>query len=221
VTVHEALPVSVAQIGATSASRTRWQLVVKRLLDVAVSCALLVALLPLIVLIALAIRLQSRGPVLFCQRRVGRGGRTFTMFKFRTMVVGADRARATLMERSTDPHWLALERDPRVTSLGHVLRITSLDELPQLWHVLRGQMSLVGPRPLVESEAGHLSAASESRHCVRPGLTGLWQVSGRTAVSFEEMVRLDCAYVEAWSLREDLMVLLRTIPAVLARKGAN
>jgi lipopolysaccharide/colanic/teichoic acid biosynthesis glycosyltransferase len=152
---------------------------------------------------------------------VGRNGRTFTMLKFRTMVVDAERAAQDLMARSTDPHWLALDHDPRITRVGRALRVTSLDELPQLWHVITGRMSLVGPRPLIEAEARQLNGSEERRQRVRPGLTGLWQVSGRTAVSFEEMVRLDCAYVESWSLHGDLVVLARTIPAVIARKGAN
>jgi lipopolysaccharide/colanic/teichoic acid biosynthesis glycosyltransferase len=159
--------------------------------------------------------------VLFRQRRVGRGGRTFLMLKFRTMVEGAEGMRIDLLPHSRDPHWLLLENDPRVTRLGRLLRLSSLDELPQLWNVLKGQMSLVGPRPLVEIEDREVTGWARRRLDVTPGITGLWQVLGRTSIPFEEMVKLDCLYVTNWSLYEDVRILLRTVPVLFAHKGAN
>jgi len=172
-------------------------------------------------LIALLIRLDSPGSVLFRQRRVGRNGRPFEMLKFRTMVRDAEGMADGLRHRSNDPHWLLLDEDPRVTRVGRILRRTSLDELPQLWQVLRGQMSLVGPRPLTEEDQCHVPAWGAPRAKVLPGLTGLWQVEGRTRISFEDMIRLDCRYVHNWSLREDLLLLVRTVPALLTGRGAN
>jgi lipopolysaccharide/colanic/teichoic acid biosynthesis glycosyltransferase len=159
--------------------------------------------------------------VLVRERRVGRCGRPFLVHKFRTMVEGAEGMTIELRSHSRDPHWLLLEHDPRVTRLGRILRLSSLDELPQLWNVLKGEMSLVGPRPLVEIEDREVAGWARRRLDVTPGITGLWQVLGRTNISFEEMVKLDCLYVTNWSLYEDIRILLRTIPVLLARKGAN
>jgi lipopolysaccharide/colanic/teichoic acid biosynthesis glycosyltransferase len=137
------------------------------------------------------------------------------------MVVDAEGRREDLLGRSTDPGWLKLDRDPRITRVGRVLRLTSLDELPQLWNVLKGEMSLVGPRPLIESEDGQIGGWARSRLDLTPGLTGLWQVLGRTNIPFEEMVKLDYLYVTNWSLWGDIRLILRTLPIVLARRGAN
>jgi lipopolysaccharide/colanic/teichoic acid biosynthesis glycosyltransferase len=176
---------------------------------------------PLLLLAAIAIPLDSRGPVFFRQRRVGKGGRPFTLLKLRTMVPDADDRRQTLMVSSSDPNWLQLDRDPRVTKLGRVLRRASIDELPQLWNVLRGEMSLVGPRPLPHEEDAKVYGWARGRLDLTPGITGLWQVLGRTSIPFEEMVKLDYAYVTNWSVWMDLRLLLRTLPAVLRRRGVN
>lgn len=193
----------------------------KRSFDIAGATVGLTLALPLLAVLAVAIRLDSPGPALFRQRRVGRRGKPFQLLKFRTMVVGAEEQGAALRALSHDPDWLKLERDPRVTRAGRLLRSTSLDELPQLWNVLRGEMSLVGPRPLVDSEDRLIAGWSRARLDLSPGITGLWQVLGRTEIPFREMVTLDYLYVTNWSLWLDVKLILRTIPAVLARRGAN
>jgi lipopolysaccharide/colanic/teichoic acid biosynthesis glycosyltransferase len=190
-------------------------------MDITGAAALLVILAPLMALIALAVKIESPGPAVFQQRRVGRNGLRFQLLKFRTMIHGAERLTAELLAQSRDPHWLLLERDPRVTRVGRFLRLWSLDELPQLWNVLKGEMSLVGPRPLTESEDCKVTGWARRRLDVTPGLTGLWQVLGRTSIPFEEMVKLDYLYVTNWSLYEDIRILRRTVPVLLARKGAN
>ena len=194
---------------------------VKRATDVAGASIGLVGLAPLLVALGLVIALGSRTAPLFRQRRVGRGGREFMMWKFRTMAPDADERRAGLLALSRDAHWLHLDHDPRITRLGRVLRRCSLDELPQLVNVLRGEMSLVGPRPLPTAEHVHLPPWSVARVEVRPGLTGLWQVMGRTRLSFLDMLRLDCEYVRELSWQTDLKILVRTIPAVLHGQGAK
>jgi lipopolysaccharide/colanic/teichoic acid biosynthesis glycosyltransferase len=143
------------------------------------------------------------------------------MWKFRTMVADAEERRMEVVRFSLDPDWLLLERDPRVTRVGRLLRRTSLDELPQLLNVLRGDMSLVGPRPLIPAEHAHVPVWAHPRMDVAPGMTGLWQVSGRTTLSFAEMLHLDCRYVETCGIRGDLALLARTIPEVLWGRGAN
>jgi exopolysaccharide biosynthesis polyprenyl glycosylphosphotransferase len=193
----------------------------KRALDFVGAVIGLVVLSPLMLAVALAVRADSRGPVLFLQDRVGRGGRVFRLAKFRTMVPEADAQVEELMARSTDPHWLQIENDPRVTRLGRWLRSTSLDELPQLWCVLRGHMSLVGPRPLSVRDDARVGGWARGRLDLTPGLTGLWQVVGRKSVPFEEMVRLDYLYVSNWSLWGDLKILVATLPAVMLRRGAR
>jgi exopolysaccharide biosynthesis polyprenyl glycosylphosphotransferase len=193
----------------------------KRLLDLAVAAVTLLALAPLLLLIAAAIRLESAGPVVFRQTRVGRGGRHFTLFKFRSMVVDAEARLEALRHRNeVDGPIFKMREDPRVTRVGRWLRRTSLDELPQLLNVLLGDMSLVGPRPAVPSEVAQYAAWQRARLEAIPGITGLWQVSGRSQLSFEEMVRLDIEYVERRSLLLDLAILLRTVPVVLTRRGA-
>ena len=194
---------------------------VKRCLDVLVAGIGLVLLAPLLVLIAVAVRAETRGPALFRQRRVGRGCREFVMWKFRTMVADAEDRRAALLALSCDPDWLDIEDDPRVTRLGRLLRRTSLDELPQLVNVLRGDMSLVGPRPLIPVDHARVPAWAQRRYAVKPGITGLWQIRGRTTLSFGEMVWLDHVYVATWTLRRDVTILLRTLPAVLSGHGAK
>lgn len=193
----------------------------KRGLDVAVSAALLVLAVPLMAAITLAIALERRGPVFYRQVRVGRDGRHFTMFKFRTMDPGADRLDDDLMGESSDPDWLVMESDPRVTRVGRFLRRSSLDELPQLWHVLSGEMSMVGPRPLSERDDRKVHGWQRNRLDLVPGITGYWQVLGRNNIPFQEMLEVDYAYVAGWSLWHDVKLLLQTVPAVLRRRGAN
>ncbi|MGH2797324.1 MAG: exopolysaccharide biosynthesis polyprenyl glycosylphosphotransferase, partial [Thermoleophilaceae bacterium] len=193
----------------------------KRAMDLAGATAGLLLTAPLWVPIAAAIKLDSPGPVLFRQRRIGRGGRPFELVKFRTMSVDAEDRRAALLAESRDPGWLKLDDDPRITRVGGVLRRWSLDEVPQLWNVVRGEMSLVGPRPLIESEDRQLIGWRRSRVDLTPGLTGLWQVLGRTSIPFEEMIKLDYLYVTNWTLWTDVRLILRTLPAVLLRRGAN
>jgi lipopolysaccharide/colanic/teichoic acid biosynthesis glycosyltransferase len=168
------------------------------------------------------VKLDSPGPVLFRQPRAGRGGHPFRIVKFRTMRVDAEDLLADLRRRSgQDGAFFKLEDDPRITRIGHWLRRLSLDELPQLWNVLQGDMSLVGPRPLPVSEAGWFSPIDRRRTLVRPGITGLWQVSGRSSLTAEDAVRLDLTYVESWSLVLDLVILVRTVGAVVRGSGAS
>jgi lipopolysaccharide/colanic/teichoic acid biosynthesis glycosyltransferase len=170
---------------------------------------------------ALAIKSTSRGPVFFRQKRVGRGGKSFEVIKFRTMHDNAEARLEELRRHSQDPNWLLIEHDPRITPVGRLLRKTSLDELPQLWNVLRGEMSLVGPRPLIESEDRLVDGWGRNRLALTPGLTGVWQVLGRTSIPFDEMVKLDYLYVANWSVWGDIRLILRTLPAVLSQRGAN
>jgi exopolysaccharide biosynthesis polyprenyl glycosylphosphotransferase len=193
----------------------------KRCLDLAGSIALLVLTAPVLIAIALAVKLESRGPVFFRQSRVGRAGTHFKVVKFRTMHRDAEARVDELLAHSRDPNWLHLEDDPRITRVGHFLRLASLDELPQLWNVLKGEMSLVGPRPLIESEDRQVAGWARSRLDLTPGITGVWQVLGRTNIPFDEMVKLDYLYVTNWSLWTDVRLLLRTLPVVFMRRGAN
>ncbi len=199
------------------------QLVLKRLVDTVGAVVGLVVGAPLVLLIALAIRLTSRGPVFFLQTRVGLGGDPFTLFKFRTMVADAEAQQAALTQANqyaADPLF-KIKGDPRLTAVGRFLRRSSLDELPQLWNVLRGEMSLVGPRPALPSEVERYQPHHFIRFEVLPGITGPWQVSGRNAITdFEAVVRLDAAYIRGWTVWRDLWILVRTIPAVLSMKGA-
>jgi exopolysaccharide biosynthesis polyprenyl glycosylphosphotransferase len=193
----------------------------KRAMDLVGSTVLLLITAPLLALIGFSIKLDSRGEVFFRQERIGRGGRRFLLVKFRTMAADAEERREALFAHSKDPGWLLLDHDPRVTRIGRVLRLSSLDELPQLWNVLKGEMSLVGPRPIIESEDRQLEGWRRSRIDLTPGVTGLWQVLGRTSIPFEEMVKLDYLYVTNWSLWTDIRLIMRTLPAVLLRRGAN
>jgi exopolysaccharide biosynthesis polyprenyl glycosylphosphotransferase len=193
----------------------------KRLLDLAGAGLALVAFSPVLALIALAIKLESRGPVFFRQERAGRGGRPFRLVKFRSMYDGADAAKHQLAADLQSDVMFKMYEDPRVTRVGRWLRRTSIDELPQLFNVLRGEMSLVGPRPIVLGEHEALEASWQLRRVdLRPGLTGPWQVYGRSHLPFDDMVRYDYQYVLGWSLTRDVELLLATIPAVLAGRGA-
>jgi lipopolysaccharide/colanic/teichoic acid biosynthesis glycosyltransferase len=196
-----------------------------RALDVTIALFALVFVLPLMGIIALAIFLQDGGPILFSHRRVGRGGKPFFCYKFRSMSVDAEARLAELLER--DPvareEWARdykLRDDPRVTSLGAFLRRSSLDELPQLFNVLLGTMSLVGPRPIVDAEIARYGKRFHHYCAVKPGITGLWQVSGRNDVSYRTRVALDCLYAKSQSPALYLWIVVVTIPAVLSRKGS-
>ncbi|CAM5277297.1 exopolysaccharide biosynthesis polyprenyl glycosylphosphotransferase [Streptomyces parvulus] len=194
---------------------------VKGVVDRAGAAVLLVLFAPLMVVVGLLVLADSRGGAFYRQRRVGKDGREFTILKFRTMVAGADRARAALADRNEGAGLLfKLRRDPRVTRVGAVLRRYSLDELPQLFNVLTGSMSLVGPRPPLPEESAAYGPDIRRRLLVKPGLTGLWQISGRSDLSWEEAVRLDLRYVEDWSLALDTVILWKTLRAVFYGQGA-
>ncbi len=193
----------------------------KRALDLVVASGLLLLTLPLWMVSAVAIRLDSPGPVLFRQRRLSRDGESFTILKFRTMSVDAEAKVAELQHlNQADGHFFKIVADPRVTRTGRWLRRWSIDELPQLLNVLRGDMSMVGPRPPLPEEVAAYDPWQLRRLRVRPGITGVWQVSGRSDVAFDEAVRLDLFYIENWSLGYDLYLLARTVGAVLSRRGA-
>jgi lipopolysaccharide/colanic/teichoic acid biosynthesis glycosyltransferase len=193
----------------------------KRLLDLIVGSAALLISCPLLAVLGLMIRASSPGPALFRQQRIGRDRRPFIMLKLRTMSDGADRLVGELLaESGADERLYKFHDDPRVTPVGRWLRRWSLDELPQLWNVLRGDMSLVGPRPGLASEVEAYESWHLARLAVRPGLSGAWQVSGRCELSFDDCVRLDLAYIENWSLRRDLIILAMTIPALVRGRGA-
>jgi exopolysaccharide biosynthesis polyprenyl glycosylphosphotransferase len=193
----------------------------KRAFDLVVSVLVVVLGLPFWLLIAAAIKLDSRGPVLYRDRRVGVGEREFGMVKFRTMVAGADRLQDELEEHNeAEGALFKIRDDPRVTRVGAALRRLSLDELPQVLNVLRGEMSLVGPRPLPLRDYRMLEDWHRQRYLVLPGITGLWQISGRSNLSFDDLVRLDFYYLENWSIWLDVAILVKTIPAVLGRRGA-
>jgi len=195
----------------------------KRALDVVGAFMALAIALPVLAVISVLVKLDSPGPILFAQKRVGLSGRTFRMWKVRTMRDGADTEREAVahLNQSDDSRLFKIPQDPRVTRLGRVIRRWSLDELPQLFNVLAGDMSLVGPRPFFESDLDDYEAHHFQRLSVPPGLTGLWQVSGRSdIVDFDEVVRLDRHYIEHWSIGLDIRILARTIPAVASRAGA-
>jgi exopolysaccharide biosynthesis polyprenyl glycosylphosphotransferase len=207
-------------LGLRGLSRTRSSLGLKRAIDVAGGAFGLLLLLPLLLLVALAVKLTSRGPVLYAQERIGRGNQRFRILKFRTMEVGADALKRELAHlNEAEGPMFKIAEDPRITTVGRFLRRTSIDELPQLINVVRGQMSLVGPRPLVPDEDEAVIGYHRERLDLTPGLTGPWQVLGRTAIPFEEMVKLDYLYVAEWSLWNDLKLLLRTLPVVVGRSG--
>jgi exopolysaccharide biosynthesis polyprenyl glycosylphosphotransferase len=194
---------------------------VKRAFDLTVSSALVLAGLPVWALIALAVKVDSAGPVFYRDRRVGLGERQFGMFKFRSMYVDASARQAALeAENEASGPLFKIKDDPRVTRVGRILRRYSIDELPQVLNVLRGEMSLVGPRPLPLRDYVQLEDWHRRRYRVLPGMTGLWQVSGRIELTFDDLVRLDFYYLENWSIWLDISILAKTLPAVLARRGA-
>jgi lipopolysaccharide/colanic/teichoic acid biosynthesis glycosyltransferase len=191
-------------------------------MDRLVAAGTILLLAPVLVAIAVAVKLDSAGPILFRQVRVGQGGREFTMLKFRTMVADAEARRADLLahNQNADGLLFKIADDPRITRVGRLLRRFSLDELPQLFNVLGGRMSLVGPRPPLPAEVALYDDSVRRRLLVKPGLTGLWQVSGRSDLTWDESVRLDLRYVENWSLLLDVMILWKTGFAVVRARGA-
>ena len=198
------------------------KLFIKRLFDIAASAMLILLFVPFWVIIPIWIRRTSPGPVLYCQERVGKHGRLFSMYKFRTMVVGADAMLDKLAHlNEMDGPVFKIKKDPRFTSIGQFLRQTSIDELPQLFNVFKGDMSLVGPRPPVMSEVLCYAPWQKKRLSIIPGITCLWQVTGRNEIKFDEWMQLDLQYIEHWSLTLDLKILVKTIIAVLSRRGAE
>jgi lipopolysaccharide/colanic/teichoic acid biosynthesis glycosyltransferase len=206
-------------LGVRRFGLTRSSLLVKRAFDVTVATLVLLVAAPVMAAIALAIKLDSGGPVLFWQVRVGRDGRRFRMCKFRTMVADAEERKEELRKLHPSAGLFKLEGDPRATRVGRRLRASSLDELPQLLNVLRGEMSLVGPRPLVLDEDAQIKGWDRRRLYLTPGMTGNWQIASSGRVPLPEMVKIDYLYVAGWSLWLDLKILLRTVPHVLARRG--
>jgi exopolysaccharide production protein ExoY len=197
----------------------------KRAVDISIASVVVVLLLPLIVLIGLTIKLSMGGPVIYAHRRVGHNGAPFNCYKFRTMAVNSDELLRKYLASDPDAaqEWLStrkLRNDPRVTALGNALRRSSLDELPQLLNVLRGEMSCVGPRPIVAEELEIYGRHAKEYLRARPGMTGAWQVSGRSDTTYQERVALDCAYVSNWSVWLDLLILLKTIPAAIGSRGS-
>jgi exopolysaccharide biosynthesis polyprenyl glycosylphosphotransferase len=198
------------------------QMALKRMFDIVSSAAALVALSPLLLGVALGVKLTSRGPIFFKQKRVGLHGKPFYMLKFRSMVVNAEELKARLeaLNEQTGPVF-KMKNDPRITRIGRFIRKYSIDELPQLLNVLRGEMSVVGPRPPIPSEVEKYAAWQRRRLSVRPGLTCIWQVSGRNQISFEQWMYLDMQYIDHWSLKKDIDLILKTVPVVITGSGAS
>lgn len=207
--------------GSGLLAAAKWQLAVKRTIDVVLGVLLLVMALPLFLLVATAVAATSPGAIFHLQHRMGRDGQPFKVWKFRSMHADADKRRDDLLHlnETTGPVF-KMRYDPRITPVGRTLRKLSLDELPQLINVVRGEMSLVGPRPPLPAEYATYNAYQRARLMVQPGLTCIWQVSGRSTVGFLDWIEMDLDYIRSWSLRRDLILLLRTIPAVLSGRGA-
>lgn len=207
--------------GGNLVAASRLRLAIKRMIDVVGSAAALVLLAPLLLAVAVAIKVTSRGPVFFTQARVGRSGEVFNFVKFRSMRTNAAYEKPQLRElNEKDGPIFKIRNDPRITSVGRWIRKLSIDELPQLAHVLSGKMSLVGPRPHLPEEVAAYDARAYRRLSVKPGITCIWQVSGRADLDFDTWIDLDLEYIDQWSLGLDLALLVRTVPAVLGGKGA-
>jgi exopolysaccharide biosynthesis polyprenyl glycosylphosphotransferase len=217
VSVHQVRDLTVFAVRCARLTNT--QALLKRSFDVAMSGIALALLLPLFGMVALVVRLTSSGPILFRQQRVTKDGQRFTVYKFRTMLIEEERRLGAEVFDLSQP-FFKVKDDPRLTPVGRILRSWSLDELPQLWNVMRGDMSLVGPRPLAVEQVDANRDLLDARHEVRAGLTGWWQINGRSQVDVEDAMKMDLFYIENWSLALDLYVLLKTVSVVLARKGA-
>jgi exopolysaccharide biosynthesis polyprenyl glycosylphosphotransferase len=211
----------VTVLGINPPALTRSSRFLKRAMDLVIASTVLLVALPVMAVVAVLVMATSPGPILYSQERIGRSGRRFRIRKFRTMVQDAEARAEDLRHLSAHPAWLLLEHDPRITPVGGFLRHTSLDELPQLWNVITGDMSLVGPRPMPPDVDELISGWGRRRLDLTPGVTGLWQVLGRTEIAFEEMLKLDYLYVTNWSLWQDARLLIQTLPAVLRRRGVN
>ncbi len=195
--------------------------ILKRALDIVCSVIALVALSPIFLVTAMAIKLEDRGPVIFSQDRTGKGGRVFRMYKFRSMCVGAEKQRNQLLDRNeADGPLFKIADDPRVTRVGRFIRRTSIDELPQLVNILKGEMSVVGPRPLVTYEQAACSEYQAQRLLVKPGLTCIWQVSGRSDTKFDEFIEMDLEYIRNRSLWLDIKLVFQTVVVVFTHRGA-
>jgi exopolysaccharide biosynthesis polyprenyl glycosylphosphotransferase len=202
--------------------RDGWRAVAKRIFDVTLSIVALVLASPILLVAAIAIKLDSKGTVLFDQERVGRDGKSFRMIKLRTMVADADARKAELADQNeADGPMFKMANDPRITKVGAILRKLSIDEIPQFINVLRGEMSIVGPRPALSAEVEQWTEDVHERLRVLPGITGMWQVSGRSDTTFDEYKRLDLYYVDNWSLAHDLRIMARTFSVVVAGRGAR
>lgn len=214
-----ALPASLTPYGLGSAPT--WKLSVKRAIDITSALTLLLVTLPILFVTAIAVAVSTRGPIFYVQERVGRAGRRFRMIKFRSMFVDADERLADIaaLNQKSGPIF-KLDNDPRVTKVGRVIRKLSIDELPQLLNVVKGDMSMVGPRPPLPREVQEYRPTDRQRLTVTPGLTCIWQVSGRSELEFEEWVQMDLEYIRTWSIGLDLRLMLQTIPAILSAKGA-
>ncbi len=208
-------------INVSEVEEDRLYAVMKRLIDIITTFVLLVLFLPLIPVVTILIKLDSPGSILYKQKRVGKNGKEFDFYKFRSMVVGAESVIGALKPLcGMDGPIFKLKEDPRITPVGRFLRRSSLDELPQLINVLKGEMSIVGPRPNLPSEVSHYLPWQRKRLDVTPGITCFWQIAGRSHIGFQEWMRLDLEYIRKRSMRTDFMIMLKTIPAVIARKGA-
>ena len=212
----------VPMIGMRRTPTSQGRLLLKRLLDLTGAVFGLLVLSPLMLVVAIIIRVDDPGPIFFSQVRSGRNGRKFRMHKFRSMVVDAEKLKAKLMAHNEmDGPVFKIKHDPRITKIGRFIRKTSIDELPQLFNVLVGEMSLVGPRPPLPSEVAQYKPWQRRRLSVKPGITGPWQVSGRNEISFEQWMEMDLAYIDNWSLWLDIKIILMTVPVVLLKKGAS
>jgi exopolysaccharide biosynthesis polyprenyl glycosylphosphotransferase len=208
-------------LSLSAVPETYGRLLLKRLMDLVLSSALILLLSPAFLLMAAIIKLDSKGPVFFAQERVGRNQRRFKMLKFRSMVVNAEELRKKLeAQNEADGPVFKIRNDPRITRIGRFIRRYSIDEFPQLFNVWMGQMSLVGPRPPIPAEVEEYRWDQRRRLSVTPGMTGLWQVSGRSEIAFEEWVEMDLAYIDSWSLLGDLIILFKTFRAVITHRGA-
>nr|WP_083916333.1 sugar transferase [Methylobacterium sp. B34] len=224
--VAEAVAGAVLPPAPFVARGLRLEWAAKRSLDITVAITALFLLLPALLLIAGLVYAGDRKAPIFRHMRIGRDGRRFGCLKFRSMIANGDAVLAEHLAANPQARseWAATHKltdDPRITPIGHVLRKTSLDELPQLWNVLRGEMSLVGPRPIVQAEVARYGRAFDTCFAVPPGVTGLWQVSGRSDTTYAERVALDLDYASRWSLRRDIAIMLKTVPAVLAQRGSK